>query len=246
MRHSPDDTPELARAGVSPSAAARTERTILSCRDLRKHFGATPALTGVDMRVREGEVVAVTGESGSGKSTLLLCLAGILRPDDGEVCFQGRRLTHLSDAELSELRRTHFGFVFQLGHLVPDLPAVVNVALPLLLRGARRAQAEQVAMALLNRLGVVEVAGRKPGEMSVGQAQRVAVARALILDPRIIFADEPTGSLDSGNATEVLDLLLQAARQRSAAVVLATHSPSVAGAADRTVVLRDGRVVDYR
>lgn len=244
MQHSVDEPPDPLGAATPRAAVARTRESILSCRGLRKRFGATPALTGVDLSLHEGEVVAVTGESGSGKSTLLLCLAGILRPDGGEVSFEGKQLTRLSDTELSELRRTHFGFVFQLGHLVPDLPAVVNVALPLLLGGARRAEAERLAMDWLDRLGVVGVADRKAGEMSVGQAQRVAVARALIARPRVVFADEPTGSLDSKNAAAVLELLLDAAREQGAAVLLATHSRSVAGAADRTVFLRDGTIAE--
>lgn len=233
------DTAAIETRGSSESAP----RSVLACRDLRKSFGPTVALRGVDLDVRPGEVLAVTGESGSGKSTLLLCLGGILPADGGSVTFGGRELGAMSDAERTALRRREFGFVFQLGYLVPDLPAVLNVALPLMLNGADRRRAEREALELLERVGVAEVAGRRPAEMSVGQAQRVAVARALITSPSLVFADEPTGALDSRNAAKVLDLLVAGVRDRGTTLVLVTHSAAIAEVADRRVVLRDGAII---
>ena len=193
------------------------------------------------MSVRAGEVVAVMGPSGSGKSTLLLCLAGILLPDAGAVEYNGRPLSSLRDRDRSALRRTDFGFVFQFGQLVPELTALENVAMPLRLSGVGRRAAAQQAAEWLAKLGVDDVAGKPAGEMSGGEGQRVAVARALVIGPRVVFADEPTGALDSLNGEKVMGLLVGAARQAGAAVVLVTHEPRIAAYGDREVVVRDGR-----
>lgn len=208
--------------------------------DLHKAFGATTALSGASMAVRAGEVVAVMGPSGSGKSTLLHCLAGIVRPDRGSVIFDGQDLTALDDAGRSALRRHTFGFVFQFGQLVPELTCLENVALPLRLQGMRRRPAEQQAAQWLQRLEVDAVARSLPGEVSGGEGQRVAVARALVGRPRVVFADEPTGALDSLNGERVMQLLTSAARESGAAVVLVTHEARVAAHSDREVVVRDG------
>ncbi len=214
---------------------------LLDCRDLVKRFGATQALAGACLSVAPGEVVAVMGPSGSGKSTLLHCAAGILAPDAGEIVYDGRRIDRLPDAERSRLRRGAFGFVFQFGRLVPELSCEENVALGLRLAGIGRRQARREAFGWLGRLEVDDVAARLPGEISGGQGQRVAVARALVCRPRIVFADEPTGALDSLNGERVMQLLTGAARESGAAVVLVTHEPRVAAYADREVVVRDGR-----
>jgi len=214
---------------------------LLSGSDLVLSFGGTAALDGVSVDVRPGEVLAVLGPSGSGKSTLLHCLAGILRPDSGEVRFCGTRIDDSSDDARSRLRASSFGFVFQFGSLVPELTAVENVALPLRLAGVRRRPAEQRAGGWLERLGVGEVAGQRPGQLSGGQGQRVAVARALVGGPRVVFADEPTGALDSLNGELVMEELVGAAREQGTAVVLVTHEARVAAYADREIVLRDGR-----
>ncbi len=216
---------------------------LLAARAVTKTFGATPALLGADLEVRAGEVLAVMGPSGSGKSTLLHCLAGILRPDSGEVLLSGRRIDRLTERERTLLRRNHFGFVFQFGQLVPELPAIENVMLPLVLTGVRRPDARVRATALLRRLGIDELYARRPGELSGGQAQRVAVARALVSQPEVIFADEPTGSLDTLSGDRVMDMLVAAAREQGATVVLVTHEARVAACADREVVVRDGRIV---
>ncbi|MER5782277.1 ABC transporter ATP-binding protein [Streptomyces mobaraensis] len=218
--------------------------SLLSAVGLRKSYGPTRALDGADFSVHPGEVVAVMGPSGSGKSTLLHCLAGIVRPDEGVVTYDGRRLTDLPDAERSALRRGEFGFVFQFGRLVPELTCVENAALPLRLAGLRRKEAEARAVDWLERLDVADVRDQRPGEVSGGQGQRVAVARALVTTPRVIFADEPTGALDSLNGERVMELLTAAARETRAAVVLVTHESRVAAYSDREVIVRDGRVRD--
>lgn len=218
------------------------ERPLLEARGVVLSFGETPALRGADVAVRVGEILAVMGPSGSGKSTLLHCLAGILRPDSGEVWYQGRRLDSLGDEERSALRRTRFGFVFQFGQLVPELSAEENVALPLLLNGMRRATALERARAWFGRLGIEGTERRRSGELSGGQAQRVALARALVVDPELLFADEPTGALDSLTGELVMELLSGSAREEGTTVVLVTHEPRVAAYADREVVVRDGRV----
>jgi putative ABC transport system ATP-binding protein len=213
---------------------------ILAGKAIEKSFGPTPALRGADVEVTAGEVLAVMGPSGSGKSTLLYCLAGILAPDGGEVWFDGRRIDGLPEPQRSRLRRDRFGFVFQFGQLVPELPVLENVMLPLLLSGHRIRTARTTASGLLDQLDLHGVQGRRPGELSGGQAQRVAVARALVTQPAVIFADEPTGSLDTLAGEMVLDLLVDRARSQGATVVLVTHDARVASFADRHVVVRDG------
>ncbi|GGR28442.1 ABC transporter ATP-binding protein [Streptomyces roseolus] len=214
--------------------------TLLRAEGLTKAYGPTTALSGADFALRAGEVVAVMGPSGSGKSTLLHCLAGIVRPDAGTLTYDGRDLTALSDGARSALRRTDFGFVFQFGQLVPELSCVENVALPLRLNGEKRKAAEARAAEWLARLEVDDTAAKRPGEISGGQGQRVAVARALVTAPRVIFADEPTGALDSLNGERVMRLLTDASRDTGAAVVLVTHEARVAAWSDREVVVRDG------
>ncbi len=221
---------------------ARPVSTLLEATDLHKRFGRTEALRGIDFALAPGEIVAVMGPSGSGKSTLLHCLAGITVPDSGHVAFQGTRIAAMSDAERTRLRRTAFGFVFQFGQLVPELPAIENVALPLLLNGMGRRQAERLAAAWFPRLGLEGLEQRRAGEMSGGQAQRVAIARALVIEPAVIFADEPTGSLDSLSGEHVMELLTRTASEEGAAVVLVTHEARVAAYAHREIIVRDGRL----
>ncbi|MEE4543527.1 ABC transporter ATP-binding protein [Streptomyces sp. V4-01] len=221
-----------------------TTDPLLVATGLHKSYGHTPALDGADLTIRSGEVVAVMGPSGSGKSTLLHCLAGIVRPDSGEVRYRGEELSAMSDGERSALRRSDFGFVFQFGQLVPELTCLENVAIPLRLNGTRRRAAEAEAVKWLERLEVADVAGQRPGEVSGGQGQRVAVARALVSGPRVIFADEPTGALDSLNGERVMRLLTEAAHDTGAAVVLVTHEPRVAAYSDREIVVRDGKSRD--
>jgi putative ABC transport system ATP-binding protein len=216
--------------------------TIIEARDVVLSFGETPALRGADLAVVEGELLAIMGPSGSGKSTLLHCLAGILVPDRGEIRFEDRRVDQLGETERSRLRRDKFGFVFQFGQLVPELSAQENIALPLLLNGVRRATAVAEARTWFGRLGLDGLEERRSGELSGGQAQRVALARGLVARPRVLFADEPTGALDSLTGEHVMDLLVGAAREQGTTVLLVTHEPRVAAYADREVVVRDGKV----
>jgi putative ABC transport system ATP-binding protein len=219
-----------------------TGATIIEARGVVKSFGQTPALRGASLAVRPGEIVAVMGPSGSGKSTLLHCLAGIIAPDQGEVWFAGQRLDTLGEAQRSELRRDKFGFVFQSGQLVPELTAEENVALPLLLGGTRRATALAEARAWFGRLHLDGLERRRSGELSGGQAQRVALARGMVTGPQVLFADEPTGSLDSVSGELVMSLMTRAAREQGSTVILVTHDARVAAYAGREVVVRDGTV----
>jgi putative ABC transport system ATP-binding protein len=221
---------------------AHGDHHVVAAGDVVKFFGLTPALRGASLAVGPGEIVAVMGPSGSGKSTLLHCLAGILSPDSGAVWFGGRRVDQLDEAERSALRRDRFGFVFQSGQLVPELTAEENVALPLLLRGVRRSRALVEARVWFQRLDLVGLEGRRSGELSGGQAQRVALARSLVAHPEVVFADEPTGSLDSLSGEQVMELLTDAARHDGVTVILVTHDARVAAYADREIIVRDGRV----
>jgi putative ABC transport system ATP-binding protein len=209
---------------------------------LQLSFGQTPALRGADVTVNSAEVLAVVGPSGSGKSTLLHCLAGILVPDNGEVVFDGARIDVMNENERTSLRREQFGFVFQFGQLVPELSAAENVALPLLLSGLSRSRAMARAHEWFARLDLAGLEERRSGELSGGQAQRVALARGLVTHPRVLFADEPTGALDSLTGEMVMELLVDSVREMGTTVVLVTHEPRVAAYADREIVVRDGRV----
>jgi len=233
-----------AEAALSPEARADSD-TILEARGVVVAFGNTPALRGADLTVTRGEILAVTGPSGSGKTTLLHCLAGIITPDAGEVRFEGTRVDTMGETARSLLRRDRFGFVFQFGQLVPELTAEENVALPLLLGGTRRAAALVEARTWFPRLRLEGLEKRRSGELSGGQAQRVALARGLVGRPRVLFADEPTGALDSLTGELVMDLLVTAAREQGTSVVVVTHSPRVAAYADREVVVRDGKSSSY-
>jgi putative ABC transport system ATP-binding protein len=186
---------------------------VLKANNLVRSYGRTPALRGISLVIDTGEIVAVTGPSGCGKSTLVHCLSGILRPDSGEVSFRGERIDSWSEARRSRLRRKEFGVLFQFGQIVAELSAAENVALPLLLAGAGRREARATAVAWLTRLGVSDIVDARPGELSGGQQQRVALARALVTEPAILFADEPTGALDTLAGEQVLTEIVRVARR---------------------------------
>jgi putative ABC transport system ATP-binding protein len=226
----------------SGNLVVRGDKHLIESREVTYNFGDTTALRGANLSVRAGEILAIMGPSGSGKSTLLHCLAGILVPTQGEVWFDGRRINSLADRERSVLRRDSFGFVFQFGQLVPELSAEENVALPLLLSGSRRNDALAQAHEWFERLDLKGLERRRSGELSGGQAQRVALARGLVTHPSVLFADEPTGSLDSLSGELVMELMVATARDDGTTVVLVTHEPRVAAYADREVVVRDGIV----
>lgn len=227
---------------ASPRNGAR-----LTASNLYKRFGTTTALDGVSIGVAPGEALAIMGPSGSGKSTLLLALAGIERPDSGSVVYRPdgaapSDLSVLSERERSRLRRGEFGFVFQQGLLIPELTAVENVALPLMVAGSPRGEAEARAARWLDRLGLAGMHDRRLGELSGGQVQRVAIARAQVGGAPVTFADEPTGALDSQTSEEVMDVLLHSTVGRGASLVVVTHDATVAARCDRTVMLQDGRI----
>ena len=221
---------------------ANATQTALTGRNLVKNFGAVKALAGVDVTIPAGQSVAVMGPSGSGKSTLLHCLSGILPVASGEITVGGTSVTSLNDAGRSRLRLKAFGFVFQDGQLVPELPANENVALPLMLAGASRRSAIKEANSWLTKIGLESERKRRPGEMSGGQAQRVAVARALASSPSVVFADEPTGALDQATGHEIMQILTTTARMGGATLVVVTHDPNVAAWCDRLIEIRDGRI----
>jgi putative ABC transport system ATP-binding protein len=233
------------RAADLGATVALPTNVIEAC-DVVRSFGETPALRGASLAVARGEIVAIMGPSGSGKSTLLHCLAGIYRPDSGEIWFDGQRIDGWDEDSRTKLRRSAFGFVFQFGQLVPELSAADNVALPLLLNRVKRKDAYVRAFSWLERLGLEGLEGRRSGELSGGQAQRVAIARALVTRPKVVFADEPTGSLDSLTGEQVMDLLVDSARAEGTTVVLVTHDARVAAYADREAMVRDGVVVTHQ
>lgn len=220
--------------------------TIISATGLHKSFGSTHALRGIDLEVARGEMLAVMGPSGSGKSTLVHCLAGVIPPDQGTVVVDGTAVTSLGADARARFRLAHIGFVFQFGQLLPDLSAADNVALPLLMAGKGRRDATRTAHTWLEVLGLEGRGGSMPGELSGGQAQRVAIARALATEPAVLFADEPTGSLDSVSAEQVMAQLVDVARASGTTVVLITHDPRTAAYADREVIVRDGRLSGVR
>ena len=220
---------------------------VLSAQNLRKTYGSTTALDGVSASITAGESVAVMGASGSGKTTLLHCLAGILLPDSGSVMLRlpsvQADITSMNDAERSLLRRRDFGFVFQQGLLIPELTAGENIAMALMLNGVPRAAAEDSAAQWLARLGLAGMDQRRIGELSGGQAQRVAIARAQVSGAQVLFADEPTGALDSRTSAEVLQVLMDSTTTAGKTLVVVTHDPSVAAWCGRTITLADGRIV---
>lgn len=221
-----------------------TTRLMLEATELTLFYGQTRALNGVSISVASGESVAVMGASGSGKSSLLHCLAGVIAPDSGSVYIDGTDLTGLSDRSRSRVRLERVGVVFQFGDLVPELSLIENVMLPLQLLGQKAAPARDRALALLTELGIPELADSRAGEVSGGQAQRAAVARAMVHRPAIVLADEPTGSLDSFNAEEVMDALIALTRTAGTALVVVTHDNRVASHLDRLITLRDGAVLN--
>ncbi|MFE2281458.1 ABC transporter ATP-binding protein [Streptomyces sp. NPDC059454] len=238
-RQKTDERPEVPAPAAAPGLA-------VELRGVRRQYGrgagAVHALAGVDLGLPRGTFTAVMGPSGSGKSTFLQCAAGLDRPTSGSVCLGGTEITGMSENELTELRRSRLGFVFQAFNLLPSLTVEQNVLLPMRLAGQR--QDRHRAAAVLAQVGLDGLARRRPGELSGGQQQRVAVARALVTTPDVIFADEPTGALDTGTAAEVLGLLRHAVDTLGATVVMVTHDPVAAAWADRVLFLADGAFAD--
>ena len=215
---------------------------LITTSDIVKRFGTVTALAGVSINISVGESVAIMGPSGSGKSTLLHCLSGDLVPDQGSVSFGGTEISGLTDARRSHLRLRELGFVFQDSQLIPELPARENVALPLMLTGTPTRSALRAADDMLARLGLADLKGRRPAQMSGGQAQRIAIARALVSSPRAIFADEPSGALDQATGHEMMQLLTAAVSMAGATLVVVTHDVNVARWCSRLIEIRDGLV----
>ena len=216
---------------------------IISAKNIKKSFGKTSVLHGITLDIQKGEVLAIMGPSGSGKSTLLHSLAAITKIDSGEIIFENEDISKLNDNQRSILRRTKFGFVFQFSQLVPELTALDNVALPLLLNGVKRKEAYEKAQIWLNTVGLQDKYKNLTGELSGGQAQRVAIARAMVINPEILFADEPTGSLDSLNSEKIMELFIKTAKESGTTVIMVTHEPSIAAYADREITVRDGLIM---
>ncbi|MGO1422102.1 MAG: ABC transporter ATP-binding protein, partial [Brachybacterium sp.] len=242
--------PSAPATGVpsGPGAVSRHLTPVLSARHLAMTYGqqgtATHALDGVDLDIARADSLAVMGPSGCGKTTLLHVLAGILRPTAGTVLHDGTDLAALPDRTRTRLRRSDFGFVFQDGQLLPELTALENVILPRMLGGVTRRTATAEARGWLDRLGLQGMHERRPTQLSGGQAQRVAITRALAGSPSVVFADEPTGALDQTTGRAVLDILVETCRDSGAALVMVTHDAKVAAACRRTVTMRDGRIAE--
>ena len=219
---------------------------LISAKNIKKTYAKTEALRGVNIEVNPGEILAIMGPSGSGKSTLLHCLAAITSIDSGEIEFDGKRIDKLNDNQRTVLRRSSFGFVFQFGQLVPELTALDNVALPLLLNGSGRSKSYEQASVWLAKVGLGNKENNLPGELSGGEAQRVAIARAMVIQPKILFADEPTGSLDSLNSERIMELFITTAKEHGTTIVMVTHEPTIAAYADREVIVRDGRIAGLK
>ena len=219
---------------------------IISAKHIKKSYGQTHALRGVSLDVLPGEVLAIMGPSGSGKSTLLHSLAAIISVDSGEIMLDRKRIDKLSDDKRSKLHRTCFGFVFQFGQLVPELTVHDNVALPLLLNGVDRKEAYRRANTWIDKVGLNGKEESLPGELSGGQAQRAAIARAMVIEPKVLFADEPTGSLDSLNSEKVMELFIKTAKDNGTTVIMVTHEPTIAAYADREIIVRDGQIAGGR
>jgi putative ABC transport system ATP-binding protein len=218
---------------------------IIEAKELEKHYAVgarkISVLDRVSLSVAESELLVVQGSSGSGKTTLLTLLSGLDRPTSGRVVLDGQDITDMGEDALAPLRNKTMGFVFQSFHLVPSLTALENVMFPAELR--KDADANEKAQALLRRVGLTERGENFPHQLSGGEKQRIAICRALINAPRIIFADEPTGNLDSANGKAILDLLLSLHREQATTLVMVTHSHEIAGLADRVIILQDGRIV---
>jgi lipoprotein-releasing system ATP-binding protein len=216
---------------------------MLSAKNIHKKYGAIEVLKGVDIDINAGEIVSIVGPSGSGKSTLLHILGTLDKPDNGEVSLHQKNITQLSGNKLSEFRNRHIGFVFQFHHLLPEFTALENVCIPGWLMKKNRNEVKTKAVQLLNLLGLGQRMENKPNQLSGGEQQRVAVARALINQPAIVFADEPTGNLDTANAKELHELFFDLRKQFNQTFLIVTHNEELAQLSDRTLTMKDGKII---
>lgn len=216
---------------------------IIQAKGIRKNYGNLEVLRGVDFDAEEAEIISITGASGAGKSTLLHMLGTLDQPDQGEIRLAGKVLSELKGDELARFRNRNIGFVFQFHHLLPEFTSLENVMIPALLAGVSRETAREKAMLLLNRMGLQDRAEHKPEALSGGEQQRVAVARALINQPKVLLADEPSGNLDSVNALNLHELFMELARELRQTIVIVTHDQQLAAIADRSLVMKDGKII---
>ena len=217
---------------------------MLKGKSIVKFYGPLQVLKGVDVSISKGEIVSIAGSSGAGKTTLLQILGTLDSPDSGEIWYEGQRLDTMKSSELANFRNKHIGFVFQFHHLLPEFTALENVCVPGWIAGRKSNELENAAMGLLDRLGVADRAANKPNALSGGEQQRVAVARALINNPGIIFADEPTGNLDSANANSLHNLFKQLRDELNQTFLIVTHNEELAAMSDRVLHLKDGRWIN--
>ena len=216
---------------------------MLTARGIQKNYGSLWVLKGVDVNIAKGEIVSIAGPSGSGKSTLLHILGTLAAPDKGEIILENRKLIELKGRQLASFRNKHIGFVFQFHHLLPEFTALENTCIPGWIAGRKKKEVEQQAADLLSSLGVADRMENKPGALSGGEQQRVAVARALINQPDIVFADEPTGNLDSANARELHQLFFQLRERFRQTFLIVTHNEELAQMSDRLLHMKDGKIV---
>lgn len=216
---------------------------MLELKNITKSYGPVKVLNGISLEFHRGEIMSIVGPSGAGKTTLLQIAGTLDRPDSGEVLFNGQDLLRLKDKKLSKFRNTNLGFIFQFHQLLPEFTALENVALPALIAGKKRKEAFQEAQRWLEELGLAHRLGHKPSELSGGEKQRTAIARALINTPSIVLADEPTGSLDSHNRDEIKTIISDLREKYHQSFVIVTHDPEIADIADRKVMIEDGYIV---
>jgi len=216
---------------------------LLVAKNISKSYGKLAVLKSVDLSIAAAEIIAIVGASGAGKSTLLHLLGTLDKTDTGNIIFDGTDFTQLNDKALSAFRNKHMGFIFQFHHLLPEFTALENVCIPAYIAKENKADADARGLKLLTQLGLADRAEHKPSELSGGEQQRVAIARALINNPAIIFADEPTGNLDSNNANEINELFLKIRKEMGVAIVIVTHNGSLASIADRQLLMKDGNLI---
>lgn len=219
---------------------------MIDIKNITKSFGSLQVLKGIDLHINKGEIVSIVGPSGAGKTTLLQIIGTLDKPDSGSIVIDGIDVSNLSKAKLSDFRNRHLGFVFQFHQLLPEFTALENIMIPAFIAGTSQSEAKERAMELLKFMGLEDRAGHKPNELSGGEKQRVAVARALVNKPAVILADEPSGSLDSKNKAELHQLFFDLRDKFGQTFVIVTHDESLAATTDRTIHMKDGRISEER